>query len=110
MVRAYWLIGRELIEVQQYGKERAPYGKEMIETIAGRLQGEFGKGFTPTNLKYMRLFYVAYPHLLSDEKRHATCDQSIVTKTALKIRHALRDELVTVGVINPNLSRDIIVC
>lgn len=104
MVRAYWLIGHELIEVQQCGKERAPYGKEMIETIADRLQGEFGKGFTPTNLKYMRLFYVAYPHLLSDEKRHATSDQSNFTKTASKIRHALRDELVTVGVINPNLS------
>lgn len=76
MVRAYWLIGQELVEVQQRGKERAAYRKELIVTIANRLQGEFGRGFTSTNLKYMRLFYLAYPHLLTSENRHAVSDQS----------------------------------
>lgn len=104
MVQAYWLIGRELVEVRQHGKKRAPYGEELIETIAEKLQAEFGKGFTPTNLKYMRLFYLAYPHLLADEKRHAASDQSKALQPSSKIRHAVRDELITVGVLDPNLS------
>jgi len=87
MVRAYWLIGRELVEEQQHGKERAEYGEELIETIADRLQGEFDRGFTPTNLKYMRLFYLTYPHLLAGENRHAVSDESVIA-----------------GVLNPNLS------
>lgn len=87
MVRAYWLIGRQLVEVEQHGRKRALYGEELLETLADRLQNEFDRGFTLTNLKYMRRFYFAYPHLLSSEKRHA-----------------VRDELVTVGILNPSLS------
>jgi len=67
IVRAYWLIGRELVKTQQQGRARAPYGGELIETIAERLQNECGKGFTATNLNYMRLFYQTFPHLLSTE-------------------------------------------
>ncbi|HLF15618.1 MAG TPA: PDDEXK nuclease domain-containing protein [Bacteroidota bacterium] len=87
MVRAYWLIGRELVEVQQKGKGRAPYGKELLGSLADRLHGEFGKGFTSTNLKYMRLLFLTYPRLLSDKKGHA-----------------VRDESAPVGILNPNLA------
>jgi predicted nuclease of restriction endonuclease-like (RecB) superfamily len=104
MVRAYWLIGQELVEVQQRGKERAAYREELIVTIANRLQGEFGRGFTSTNLKYMRLFYLAYPHLLTSENRHAVSDQSRNATPLMQIRHAARDESVVAGVINPHLS------
>lgn len=104
LVQAYWHIGRELVEVQQHGKERAPYGEELIETIAERLQTEFGKGFTPTNLKYMRLFYYEYPHLLTSRKRHAMRDKSRRVGSSSKIRHALRDEFAVAGILNPNLS------
>src|SRR5688500_4112182 len=30
MVSAYWLIGREIVEVEQGGKERAGYGEDLI--------------------------------------------------------------------------------
>lgn len=69
MVRAYWDVGREIVEEEQRGKERAGYGQRLLEELAARLTGEFGKGFTPTNLKYMRQFYTAFPirHTLRDE-------------------------------------------
>ena len=54
-------------------------------------QGEFGRGFTPTNLKYMRLFYLAYPHLLSNEKRHAVSDQSAIVTVSPKMVVTLVD-------------------
>ncbi|MBO4302985.1 MAG: DUF1016 family protein [Lentisphaeria bacterium] len=69
MVQAYWQIGRLIVEDEQNGKARAEYGKKVLEDLAERLTAEFGKGFTVTNLKYMRSFYLAFPigHALRDE-------------------------------------------
>jgi len=100
MVQAYWLIGHEIVETQQSGKGRAEYGDALLETISSRLQREFGKGFTLTNIKYMRMFYVSYPDLLDRQKRHAVRDESPLPRK----RHAVRDELIPIGRFNPNLS------
>ena len=43
MVRAYWLIGREIVEGEQRGQARAGYGEELIEQLSARLQAEFGR-------------------------------------------------------------------
>lgn len=63
MVRAYWLIGREITEEELRGADRAGYGTRLIESIAERLTAEFGKGFIARNLWYMRDFYQAFPIL-----------------------------------------------
>jgi hypothetical protein len=57
MVQAYWNIGRLILEEEQKGERRAEYGKQIIDGLSKRLQKEYGKGYTPTNLKYMRQFY-----------------------------------------------------
>ena len=69
MVEAYWHIGRLIVENEQKGAERAEYGEETIENLSRKLTAEFGKGFTSTNLKYMRQFYQAFPigHALRDQ-------------------------------------------
>ncbi len=69
MVRAYWLIGQAIVEHEQKGKGRADYGERLIESLAERLTQEVGRGFTATNLKYMRQFYLTFPksHALRDE-------------------------------------------
>lgn len=36
MVHAYWLIGREIVEGKQHGKERAGYGEELVNRLAER--------------------------------------------------------------------------
>lgn len=100
MVKAYWLIGREIVEIQQQGDSRAEYSESLLETISLRLQPEFGRGFTLTNIKYMRMFYLAYPGLLDEQNRHAVHGQFSFPKK----RHAARDELINVGRLNPNLS------
>lgn len=61
MVHAYWLIGREIVEVEQQGTERAAYGDELLKNLAGQLMQRFGKGFNLTGLKRMRQFYRAFP-------------------------------------------------
>ncbi|MHB8169251.1 MAG: DUF1016 N-terminal domain-containing protein [Thermoleophilia bacterium] len=39
------------------------YGKVLVEGLAERLTARFGRGFTRTNLWYMRQFYVSFPIL-----------------------------------------------
>lgn len=69
MVRAYWHIGRVIVEEEQKGKERAEYGTELIKQLAKKLTKKHGRGFTETNLKYMRQFYRFFEnsHSLRDE-------------------------------------------
>jgi predicted nuclease of restriction endonuclease-like (RecB) superfamily len=53
-------IGRRIIEQEQKGKGRAAYGKEVIKALAERLTEEFGKGYSASNLAYMRSFFLLY--------------------------------------------------
>lgn len=69
MVQTYFEIGRIIVEEEQKGKERAEYGQQLIEELSIRLLNEFGKGFSPTNIKQMRSFYLTYSksQTVSDE-------------------------------------------
>ncbi|MCD6456515.1 MAG: DUF1016 family protein [Methanophagales archaeon] len=62
MVQAYWEVGRVIVEEEQKGAERAEYGKALIKELSQRLTRDYGKGFTESNLKYMRQFYLTFPN------------------------------------------------
>ncbi len=53
-------IGRRIIEHEQQGAGRAKYGETTLIDLAVALTDEFGRGFSLTNLKLMRQFYLAY--------------------------------------------------
>lgn len=61
MVMTYWHIGKRIIEQEQDGKERAEYGKALIETLADELTKEYGTSYSKRNLQYFRKFYLAFP-------------------------------------------------
>ena len=63
MVRAYWEIGRIIVEEEQSGKEKAEYGRSLIEELSERLTADYGRGFTTTNLWYMKQFYLTFTNL-----------------------------------------------
>jgi predicted nuclease of restriction endonuclease-like (RecB) superfamily len=67
-VRTCWEIGRHIVEFEQQGQARASYGTQLLSGVAKRLTAEFGKGFDASNLRYMRLFYQAFPNC--DALRH----------------------------------------
>ena len=67
-VQTCWEIGRHIVEFEQKGTGRAEYGKRLLPTLAKTLTVEFGKGFDASNLRYMRLFYQAFP--ICDALRH----------------------------------------
>ncbi len=67
MLKAYFEIGRRIVEEEQKGEKRADYGKKLLESLSLDLTKEFGKGFSVTNLRNMRQFYILYK-----EKIHQT--------------------------------------
>jgi predicted nuclease of restriction endonuclease-like (RecB) superfamily len=60
MVITYFEIGRMIVDEEQNGKDRADYGRHLIQELSEVLRKEFGKGFSATNLKQMRQFYIVY--------------------------------------------------
>ncbi|MFD2583558.1 YhcG family protein [Pedobacter vanadiisoli] len=69
MAITYFEIGRMIVEEEQQGKEKAEYGKQILNELSEKLVVEFGKGFSETNLKQMRSFYLTYSirQTVSDE-------------------------------------------
>lgn len=71
VVNAYWLVGKYIVEFEQEGNARAEYGKGLLKRLSAALTPDFGKGFSVTNLQFMRLLYMriqnyeSLPHNLS---------------------------------------------
>ena len=61
LIEAYWQVGRHIVDYEQAGQLRAEYGKALISTLAADLGLRHGKGFSRSNLVYMRLLYLRYP-------------------------------------------------
>lgn len=62
MVTAYWNIGKLIVEDEQKGRARATYGAATLDDLSKTLTAEFGNGFTPSNLRNMRQFYLMFPN------------------------------------------------
>ena len=59
-VQQNWLIGQRIVLQEQKGKVRAEYGKRIIELASKALTAEFGKGFSLTNIKNFKAFYLTF--------------------------------------------------
>lgn len=71
-VVANWLVGREIVEDELRGSKRADYGKRVLESLAQRLQAEYGNGYSARGLWEMRQFFQIYPDLIEASSiRHA---------------------------------------
>ncbi len=107
MVLAYWLIGREIVQGLQGGESKAAYGKAVINGLSTRLTERYGDGFSPTNLRYFRIFYSTYADRVT-AIRHSARDESapVPPRTpapeTTMIHHAARDE--SAPTFHPSLS------
>ena len=61
LLETYWKIGQHIVEFEQGGNARAEYGKALINNLAKDLSLLHGKGFSASNIKRFRQFYLAYP-------------------------------------------------
>ena len=68
MVKAYWLIGHDIVENEQSGEYRAEYGKAVLKNLSKRLSVHYGSGFGIRTLERARKFYFMYQGITFDEK------------------------------------------
>lgn len=61
LVKTYWEIGRQIVEYEQRGGEKAEYGSELLTGLSKDLKLKYGKGFSKSNVYLMRLLYLKYP-------------------------------------------------
>src|SRR5690606_3908492 len=80
------LIGLYIVEFEQKGEDRAKYGERLMPELAASVRI---RGLSETNLKLCRLFYMAYPHLVSAIKVTLENGGTEVNR----IRQSLTDEL-----------------
>ena len=61
IVLTYWQIGKYIIDYEQKGNEKAEYGSNMLNKLSSDLTQKYGKGFSRSNVFYIRKFYMEYP-------------------------------------------------
>lgn len=88
MVKAYWLIGRDIVEEEQRGQERAEYGKAILKNLSAKLREKYKNGFSVDILEKARKFFILY----QEE------DENSIQKSATLSRKSQPPKLV------PNLS------
>lgn len=62
IVYVYWNIGKIIVSNESEYNNRLEYGKEVLKGLSDELTKYLGKGYSVSNLKYMRMFYKAYPN------------------------------------------------
>ena len=63
VVMTYWHIGRQIVEYEQGGSEKAVYGSELLKKLSRDLTNLYGSGFSQSNVNKMRKLYLTYPIL-----------------------------------------------
>ena len=61
LIETYWKIGQHIVEFEQGGNTKAEYGSQLLERLSKDLSLQFGKGFSLSNIKRFRQFYITYP-------------------------------------------------
>ena len=62
IVYVYWNIGKIIVSNESEYNNRLEYGKEVLKGLSDELTKYLGKGYSVSNLKYMRMFYKTYPN------------------------------------------------
>ncbi|MEN0006341.1 MAG: PDDEXK nuclease domain-containing protein [Bacteroidota bacterium] len=61
LLDTYWLLGRNIVEFEQKGSSKATYGDSLLEKLSNDLTQKYGRGFSRSNLIYMRKLFLAFP-------------------------------------------------
>lgn len=85
-------IGGYIVENEQRGKSRAKYGKETLKRLSERLTQRFGNGWSYSNLRQVRQFFLVYSNLTdtvcqipTEKAKHCLPNPSPTTETAQSI-------------------------
>ena len=91
-----WLIGRRIVVQEQQGRARADYGKHIIELASLSLSEAFGRGFSETQVRNYRKFYLAFSNLLIQQTAPAEFRSRLAS-----IQQTMPAESVADGIVLP---------
>ena len=74
LVTTYWNIGKHIVEFEQGGSGKAVYGNEVLIQLSKDLSIAYGKGFSRSNLTYMRRFYLTFPNFPTLSGTSSICE------------------------------------
>ena len=77
LIQTYWLIGQYIVEFEQDGKASSTYGSKLLNFLQEDLTNLLGKGFSRSNLVYMRLIYLRFPNGLTVSDQLSWCVPSM---------------------------------
>lgn len=92
-VITYFEIGRRIVEYEQKGSRRAGYGKQILGEISHSLTEEFGHGFSSTNLRYMRRFYLEYNSSRHQIQQTVSAKSIVIVKPEAPIQQTVSAKL-----------------
>ncbi len=94
-----WLVGWRIVEQEQHGSKRAEYGKHIIELASKALTEEYGDGYSETNIRSFRRFYLAFKDIQIQQMVSAE-----FKKTLIQIQQTLPAESeMTKGFLHKSL-------
>lgn len=121
MVYTYYNIGRYIVEYEQQGSHRAQYGKTILQDLSARLTSHFGEGWSYSNLRKIRQFYLVYSNLINGDyqiQNDKLCLSNPADRVVCKLATPLREfeenveftlswshYLILIGIENPDARR-----
>ena len=108
MVKAYWQIGKIIVEHENNGGFQLGNRVLEFEALATRLSAEFGKGFSVRTLQQMRKFYLCFPDANSLRSRLTWTHYRLLLQVENKeARNWYMNEAVEAGWSSRQLDRQI---
>ncbi|XVN41218.1 MAG: PDDEXK nuclease domain-containing protein [Rickettsia endosymbiont of Argas persicus] len=92
MVKAYFNMGKDIVEEEQQGQKRSEYGSLLLTELSQRLTGKYGRGFSISTLKDIRQFYLVYSYIEPEQNITSVIKFEEQNKTGPK-SHAMRGGL-----------------
>ncbi len=100
----YWQIGQHIVEFEQGGKVKATYGKALLENLSKDLKNLHGKGFSRSNLSYMRMFFIKYPICATPSHKFQNNDIQPNEELPYLLKDTENEQSVISGTVSHKLS------
>lgn len=101
IVFVYWNIGKIIVSNENENNNRLEYGKEVLKELSKELTKYLGKGYSISNLKYMRKFHKTYPNYdeLNDKLSWSHYCELMIIQNKDKRNFYEKEVLIQIGVL-----------
>lgn len=97
MIKAYWLIGQDIVEEEQQGQKRAEYGKAILKGLSVKLRKKYKRGFSVDSLEKARKFFLLYQKEDKAKKSATVSRKSVLPNLTPNLSWSHYIELMTVS-------------